>query len=96
MKNIISVLFFNEDTISVLINYCCNAIVKGYIHLFTLLIYYRLDGLIVINMLTIPSYAWLYNEACVADMGNWMNRNMLRLNFSKTEFIVFLSTRHVR
>ena len=30
-------------------------------------------------------------EACVADVGGWMNRNMLKLNQEKSELILFSS-----
>ena len=35
-------------------------------------------------------------EACVADVGGWMNRNMLKLNNEKSELIVFSSKHRIR
>ena len=35
-------------------------------------------------------------EACVADVGGWMNRNMLKLNQEKSELIVFSSKHRIR
>ena len=35
-------------------------------------------------------------EACVADGGGWMNRNMLKLNQEKSELIVFSSKHRIR
>ena len=35
-------------------------------------------------------------EACVADVGGWMNRNMLKLNQEKNELIVFSSKHRIR
>ena len=35
-------------------------------------------------------------EACIADISNLMNSNMLKLNKDKTEFIVFSSKQHVK
>ena len=34
-------------------------------------------------------------EVCAADVGNWMNSNRLKLNESKTEFIVFSPKQHM-
>ena len=34
-------------------------------------------------------------EACVADVGGWMNRNMLKLNQEKSELIVFSSKHRI-
>ena len=35
-------------------------------------------------------------EACIADISNWMNSNMLKLNKDKREFFVGSSKQHVK
>ena len=35
-------------------------------------------------------------EACVAEVGGWMNRNILKLNQEKSELIVFSSKHRIR